>query len=120
MLCGQVESPALHLLRLQEIHQLLWDDQPGGGGCNEESFLVGQMLGQQRVAWVEFWQSVVMSGHQVDPLLRGREGTLLLGTNHPSLLLSSSQLGSSRRAEGAATQEHEAEIEGTRRRVKER
>lgn len=32
----------------------LRDDQPGGGGCNEESFLVGQKSGQRRLVWVEF------------------------------------------------------------------
>lgn len=52
--CGGVELVALHLSGFQEIQQSLRDDQLGGGGYNEESFLVGQKSGQRRLVWVEF------------------------------------------------------------------
>lgn len=45
---------ALHLSGFQVIQQSLENDQPGGGGYNEESFPVGQKLGQRRLVWVEF------------------------------------------------------------------
>lgn len=45
---------ALHLLGFQVIQQSLENDQPGGGGCKEDSFPVGQKLGQRRFVWMEF------------------------------------------------------------------
>lgn len=51
--CEGVELVALHLSGFQAIQQSL-RDQAAGGGCNEESFLVGQKSGQRRLVWVEF------------------------------------------------------------------
>lgn len=41
-------------LGFRAIQRSLRDDQLGGGGCNEESFLVGQKVGQKRLEWVVF------------------------------------------------------------------
>lgn len=55
MFCGEVQLVLLLLLLgLQEIQKLLRDDLPEVGGCNGDSFLVGQKLGQRRLKWVEF------------------------------------------------------------------
>lgn len=53
--CGEVQLVLLLLLLgLQEIQKSLRGDLPEVGGCNEDSFLVGQKLGQGRLKWVEF------------------------------------------------------------------
>lgn len=53
--CGEVQLVLLLLLLgLQEIQKSLRDDLPEVGGCNGDSFLVGQKLGQRRLKWVEF------------------------------------------------------------------
>lgn len=44
----------LHLLGFPVIQQLLENDHPGDGRCNEHSFPVGLKLGQRRLVWVEF------------------------------------------------------------------
>lgn len=52
--CGGVELVVLLLLGFQVMQQSLKVDQPEGEGCNEESFLVEQKLGQKRLERMEF------------------------------------------------------------------
>lgn len=52
--CGWVELVVLLLLGFQVVQRSLKVDQPGGGGCNEEFFLVAQKLRQKRLEWMEF------------------------------------------------------------------